>query len=70
MENLKKTNIDRQQIIEYYNKLIKEYYDSLRMDVTDDEFSESLKIGPKITNNFQTAVNGLKELDRQVRISK
>jgi len=60
---IEKSNISKKDVIEYYNKLISEYYDSLYTDLPEDEYEEAFNDGPKTTNDFKTAVEGLKELE-------
>lgn len=59
-------NATKNDVIKFYNDTIKEYYDSLKRDMGPVDFMRAIKDGPKLTNNFETAMQGLNELDYNV----
>ncbi len=61
-DEIVKNSITKNELIKFYNDTIKNYYDSLKRDLGPSDFMYAVKDGPKITNDFKVAINGLKEL--------
>jgi len=61
-EEIVENSITKNELIKFYNNITRDYYDSLKRDLGPSDFMYAVKDGPKITNDFKVALNGLKEL--------